>query len=66
MNDILVRGQLHIAMTAMTLLGALMLANLFGELSLLVKQLKSREIKQQSKIDRAESVMTKLRVKKNL
>ena len=44
-NDHLSRGDYHIAFTALlTLLGAIMLATLFGELAVLVKDLRSRDI----------------------
>ena len=45
------------------LVGAIMLAIMFGELTVLVKELRQRSAKQQKKIDRAKSVMGKLNIK---
>ena len=46
-NDHLARGDRHIAVTAtLTVLGAILQATLLGELYMLVKELRAREILQ--------------------
>ena len=53
-------AQQRVFATFLNLFGAIMLAIMFGELTVLVKELRQRSAKQQRKIDRAKSVMGKL------
>ena len=60
-NDQIARGWHQVAFNALAnSFGAICLANLFGELTVLVNELHEREIKQLRKVDRAKSAMANL------
>ena len=60
-NDLYPLGWHQVAfMSLANALGALMLANLFGQLTALVLELRERQRKQQRKVDRAKTAMANL------
>ena len=60
-NEHLPKGTFQVAFTAFAnSFGAIILANLFGQLTVLVDELRERHMKQLRKVDRAKSAMANL------
>ena len=60
-NEHVPKGWFQVAFTALAnSFGAIILANLFGQLTVLVNELRERQMKQLRKVDRAKSAMANL------